>query len=151
MLDRLTAISLASSVVQLTDFGIKLISRSIKLYSSSDGVNADNADLETKIEHARKLAQRVMLAFDNTGEPTSRDEEELRHLPKSCEVIALDLLSILHDLKVKKPAGPSRVWESFRKVVAAQTPWNKKKIAILSKRLHMLQKSMFQQVHVMMR
>lgn len=147
MLDPLTAINLASSVVQFTDFGIKLIRGSIKLYNTSDGVDADNAELETKIDLARKLAERVMLPF----EPTSRDEEELRELAKSCGLIALDLLSVLHDLKVKKPAGPGRMWESFRKVVAAQTPWNKDKIASLSKRLQILRESIFQQVQVMTR
>jgi len=151
MLDPLTAISLASSVVQFTDFGIKLIRGSIKLYKTPDGVHADYADLETKIDHARKFAKRVMRPFDNTGEPMSRDEEELRELAKSCGLIALDLLSVLHDLKVKKPAGPGRMWESFRKVVEARTPWNKDKIEALSKRLRTLQESMFQQVQVMMR
>ncbi len=68
MLDPLTAVSLASSVVQFTDFGIKLIRGSIKLYETPDGVHADYADLETKIDHARKLAKRVMRPFDNTGE-----------------------------------------------------------------------------------
>lgn len=151
MLDPLTAISLASSVVQFTDFGIKLITGSIELYKTSNGVGADNAEIEMKIDHARKLAKRVMLPFDNTGEPTSGDEKELRELAKSCDVIASDLLSVLHDLKVKKPAGAGRMLESFRKVVAAQTPWNKDKIASLCKRLQILQKSIFQQVHIMMR
>lgn len=151
MLDPLTAISLASSVVQFTDFGIKLITGSFKLYKTSNGVSADNADLETAIDQVRNLAARVILPFDKTGEPMSGDEKELRELVKSCDVTASDLLSVLHDLRVKRPAGPGRMLESFRKVVAAQTPWNKDKIAALSKRLQMLQESIFRQVHVMMR
>ena len=151
MLDPLTAISLASSVVQSTDFGIKLITGSVKLYKTSNGVGADIADLKMKIDQARKLAGRIMLPFDNTREPMSEDEEELRKLIKSCDLIALDLISVLHDLRVKKPAGPGRMLESFRKVVAAQTPWNKDKITTLSKRLQILQERIFQQVHIMMR
>lgn len=151
MLDPLTAISLASSVVQFTDFGIKLLTGSIKLYKTSNGVDVDHADLETKIDQARKLAKRVMLPFHKTGEPMSEDEEELRGLVKSCDAIASDLLSVLHDLRVKKPPGPGRMLESFRKVVAAQTPWNKDEIAALSKRLQILQESIFQRIQVMMR
>lgn len=103
MLDPLTAISLASSVVQFTDFGIKLVTGSINIYYSADGVDAERSGLELRIVHVRKLADKVIfpLEHNNDDGPASEDEKELKELAKSCKVVASDLLSVLDGLKVK--------------------------------------------------
>lgn len=153
MLDPLTAISLASSVVQFTDFCIRLVAGSIEVYQSATGVNSERSVLEIKTIHVRNLADKVLSHLkDNKDDGlAARDENELRRLAKSCQRIADDLLSVLDDLKVKKPAGPGRKWESFYKAVAAQTPHNKNKIAALDKMLHGVQEGILNQVQVMMR
>lgn len=153
MLDPLTAVSLASSVVQFTDFGIKLVRGSIELYHSADGVNAERSNLEYRINHVRKLADKINFPLEHNDDdgPTSRDEKELRELAKACKSIATDLLSVLDDLKVKKPAGLGRKWESFQKAAAAQTPHNKNKVAALDKKLHGVREAIFDRIQVMMR
>ena len=153
MLDPLTAISLASAVVQFTDFGIELVRGSIEVYHSANGVNSERSNLELKITHARKLADSIISPFEHNENDglASGDGNELRKLAESSKRIANDLLSVLNDLKVKKPAGSGRKLESFRKAVAAQTPHNKNKIAVLEKELLRVQEEMLSSILFMMR
>ncbi len=153
MLDPLTAISLASCVVQFTDFGIKLVTGSIELYHSVDGTNAERSNLDKKVTRVRNLADKIILPLEHKhGDgPASKDEEELIELAKSCKRIASDLLKVLDDLKVKKSAGLGRKWESFQKAVAAQTPHNKNKIMALEKELGRVKREIFDRIQIMMR
>ena len=153
MLDPLTAISLASSVVQFTEFGIRLVTGTIELYYSADGANTERSSLEFRITQVRNLANQVMYPLEHNDDDRSpsRHGQVLRELVASCKEIASDLLLVLDNLKVKRPAGPGRKLESFRKAIAAQTPWNKDKIASLDKRLRGVKEAMFDQIQLMMR
>ena len=153
MLDPLTAISLASSIVQFTDFGIKLVTGTIELYHSADGLSGERSNLEHRITLVRKYAETIIRSSEYNGDddPVSENEKELRELAASCKEIASDLLSVLDDLKVKKPAGPGRKWDSFRKAVAALTPKNKNKIEALDDRLHFVKEEMLNRIQFMMR
>ena len=153
MLDPLTAISLASAVVQFTDFGLKLVRGSVELYYSTDGTDEERSSIESHSSHVGNLADKVLFPLENSIDngPASVDEEELRGLAEACKKIASDLVSLLDGLKVKKPTGPGRKWESFRKAVAAQTPGNKDKIAFLEKKLRLVQEDMFHLIKAMMR
>ena len=153
MLDPLTAVSLASCVVQFTDFGIKLVAGSIELYSSANGVSVERAHLEQNIIHIRKLADKIILLSENEDVDVFywRSRVDLGYLAKSSKHLADDLLSVLEDLKVKKPAGPGRKWESFQKAVAALTLHNKRKVAALEKALRSVQANMFNEIQIMMR
>ena len=152
MLDPLTAISLASAVIQFTNFGIKLVTGSIEVYHSADGANAERSNLEFKSNRVIKLADKIIFPEHNRNDgPESKDDRQLRELARSSKSIASDLLNVLDELKVKAPASHGRKWESFKKAVAAQTPHNKKKIAELDKRLHIVHQEMFDQIELMMR
>ena len=152
MLDPFTAVSLASCVVQFTDFGIKLVLGSIELYDSANGLNAERSNLELKANHVRKLADKIIaLEHDVAGRLTSERNSWLSQHAKSCNKIAEDLLSVLDDLKVKKLAGLGRKWESFRKAVAALTPHNKDLLRTLETGLRSVQDEMFNEIQLMMR
>ena len=153
MLDPLTAISLASSIVQFTDFGIKLVTGTIELYHSADGLSGERSNLEHRITLVRKYAETIILSSQDNGDddPASENDKELGGIAASCKQMASDLLSVLDDLKVKKPAGPGRKWESLRKAVAALTPHNKNMIDALDKRLHVVKEEMLNRIQFMMR
>ena len=153
MLGPLTAVSLASSVVQLVDFSIKVVTGSIELYHSANGSNTERSDLEAKTARICNLAERVDVPPEPSNYVSSgpTDSRELGELAKTCKSVASDLIAVLGDLKVKRPAGPGRKWESFQKAVAALTPWNKDKIASLDKRLSRLQQDIFSQILIMLR
>lgn len=151
MLDPFTAVSLASCVVQFTDFGIKLILGSIELYNSANGLNAERSNLEFKINSVRKLADKIIALNEDSDRLSSGSNDRLSSLAKSCNLIAKDLLSVLDALKVKKLAGPGRKWESFRKAVAALTPHNYKRISNLEINLRGVQEMIFNEIQLMMR
>ena len=153
MLDPLTAISLASAVVQFTDFGVKLVTGTIELYHSADGLSGERSNLEYRISIVRQHAETIILSSKHNGDddPASENQKELEELAASCKGIASDLLSVLDDLKVKKAAGPGRKWESFRKAVASLTPHNKNKIEVLDKRLRFVKEEMLNRIQFMMR
>ena len=153
MLDPLTAISLASCIVQFTDFGIKLVKGSFELYHSVHGANAERSSLEFKTIHLQRLADKIIVPLEQNdgGGPASKDERVLEDLATICKTIALDLLSVLEDFKVKKSPGLGRKWESFQKAVEAQTPWNRAKIAALEKDLLWSRQQVFEQIQIMMR
>ena len=152
MLDPFTAVSLASSVVQFTDFGIKLVLGSIELHDSASGLSAERSHLELETNHVRKLADKIIdLEHEVAGRRTFGRSNQLSQLAEACKVIAEDLLSVLDDLKVKRLAGAGRKWESFRKAVTALTPHNKNKIATLETELRRVQEMIFNEIQLMMR
>ena len=153
MLDPLTAIGLASSIVQFTDFGIKLVTGTIELYHSADGLSGERSNLEHQITLVREHAETIILSskYNGDDDPASEVDKELGELAASCKGIASELLSVLDDLKVKKPVGPGRKWESFRKAVAALTPHNKNKIEALEKGLRSVKDAMLHRIQFMMR
>ena len=46
IMEALTALSVASSVIQFVDFGCKLLSQSRQLYKSAEGILTENVDIE---------------------------------------------------------------------------------------------------------
>ena len=44
-MDPVSALGVASSIVQLVDFGFRLVSNSVELYKSNDGATVTNRDL----------------------------------------------------------------------------------------------------------
>ena len=150
-MDPLTAISLASCIVQFTVFGIKIVTGSVKLYRSNDGLNMDMSDLEHQTRRLRTLAVKVDPPASEEIVHSSTDKTELRMLAKSCNSIASDLLLLLDSLKVKKSAGSGRSLESFQTNIAAQMPWKKGEIVALEKRLKGVREAMFDHIKIIMR
>ena len=58
MLDPLTSLSLASTVLQLVEFGSELIKEGSELYCSVDGVLSKNIELETITLNLKDLANK---------------------------------------------------------------------------------------------
>ena len=87
MLDPLTAISLASSVLQFTGFGIRLVNGTIELHVSADGANKERSNFELEITQVRNLADQVRYPLEHNDDdgPPSRDEKVLRGLATSCK------------------------------------------------------------------
>jgi hypothetical protein len=132
MLDPLSALSLASSVVQFIDFGCKLVSEGCELYKK--GASGKNDGLE----QVTKDLARVTDGLTKRGVPPaakySEDELVLQELAGSCKLIADELLGILEELKPQKSQNGL---ESFRK--ALRSARKKGKIQDVGHRLDKLQ------------
>jgi hypothetical protein len=114
MLDPLTALSLASSVVQFLDFSAKLVGKGNELYKSADGSSVGNAELELIAKDLQELHERLQQA---PPPPTTLTDSNLalRKLSKQCSSIAGELLDALEKLKVH--GSSNRRWKSFRQAL----------------------------------
>lgn len=122
-MDPFSALSLVTNVVQLIDFGTRVVSASFELYSP-DGTSA-NKELETIINDLTKICAGLEQRNDQKdAQIPSKSEQDLIQLSLSCKKLGEELLSILHKLKV---SGPHRKWQSFRQALKAV--WKEKEIA----------------------
>lgn len=141
MLDPMNAISLASSIVQFTQLGTKLVLEGLELYRSDDGAMAKNRELEAIIND---INQRSKLLI-NTPQP-SEDEVALQKLAELSRKIADELLEQLSTLRI--PVSHKRL-QSSRKALGAA--WKKDRITDLERRLSRLQNQINQRLVFMMR
>ena len=106
MLDPLTAIGLASAIVQFVDFGSKLIKGGSEIYKSVDGALAENSELEDITTKIHQLNGNILSPVSmNSGQLPTLDEEALTELAESCRTIAGELLFVLRDPKVIHLSG----------------------------------------------
>lgn len=152
MLDPLTAIGLASAIVQFVACGCKVIGIASEMYKSADGALKDNAELEDWTTKIDILSDRILLPSTVTasGGEIADDEKALSELASTSKVAAGELLSLLQDLRSVR-SGSQKRWESLRKAVSAQSPWNKDKIQRLESKLKGLQEEISHRLVVMIR
>ncbi|OCL13260.1 hypothetical protein AOQ84DRAFT_310842, partial [Glonium stellatum] len=103
MLDPLTALSVAGTVVQLTDFSLKLASKVKEIFESADGVLIKNAEYETVAEDFGRLCARINpSSLEHSSGPPSKDDLMLQKLASDAESVSKELLALLRDLKGKE-------------------------------------------------
>ena len=153
MLDPLTAISLASAIVQFVDFGSKVVRGACEIYNSTDGALQENADLEDKTLRISQLNDKILQPSNiaSSSEAIFSEERKLDELASISKVVARELLSLLHDFRGVRRSGSHHKWQSFHKAVSAQTPWNKEKVQRLESKLKGLQEEISCYLVVMMR
>lgn len=122
MPDPLSALSLASSIVQFVDFTIKLVTDGYELYEKGVLAQDDELRLITRdltrltksfansSSSARDLA-RTLMREDSETKPEVDSEVNLYLLASSCQELGDELLSILESLR---PERTRSGLESFR-------------------------------------
>ncbi|KAL8842262.1 MAG: hypothetical protein Q9170_000588 [Blastenia crenularia] len=133
MLDPLTAISLASAIVQFVDFSIKIVSQIQEIYQSASGATRENVTISEITEDIKVLNHNI---WSNTNPlQLQASEMALQRLAESCETEADALLLVLAELKVPPDASH---WLSFKKAIKGAR--QKGKVQELETRLGKLQK-----------
>lgn len=128
-MDPLTALALASNIVQFVDFTSKLISTTHSLYASTSGAKAEHLELELLANTLRSLA-------DDAAPPSQRiknvssEESTFIELGDMCRRVSDELLTVLQSLRFK---GSHRGWTSF--IQALRSEWKQKEISALQARL----------------
>ncbi|KAE8453239.1 hypothetical protein EG329_011306 [Mollisiaceae sp. DMI_Dod_QoI] len=130
-MDPLTAVGLASNILQFVSFASDLFSGTQKLYGSNAGATAEHVELESLTRNLRKLAENAKLPETYESIHLSKDEETLKNLSEQCMEVSNELLSVLDGLKVK--GDDHRVWASFSQ--ALKSIWKKEEIDSLRNRL----------------
>ncbi|KAL9114090.1 MAG: hypothetical protein Q9227_001862 [Pyrenula ochraceoflavens] len=143
----LDVLSIAAAVVQFVEFSSRIISKGNEYHKSADGALVENKELEVVASNIEELSMRLHQSLDSKAkqalrknlehspksqretQPLSMEEQALRAVVDTCEVLASDLLEALERLKL---SGKSSRWKSFRQ--AFKTIWTKEKIeAMLAK------------------
>jgi hypothetical protein len=117
VLDALSAVSLAATIVQFVDFSSKIVSKGYHLYKSADGALPE---LGYVIRDLKSLNAR--LQYPEISSCLTRDEQSLEDLSSQCSTIATELLGRLEKLSVEQN-GRNRKWKSFRQ--ALKSVWSK--------------------------
>ena len=121
-MDPLSALSLASNIVQLVDFGTRVVSASFELYSP-DGISI-NEELECVMSDLVKICSALEQPQHRiNGQRSSISELQLIPLSKSCKTLGEELLTVLNNLKVQ---SPHKKWQSFSQALKAV--WKEKEI-----------------------
>jgi flagellar motility protein MotE (MotC chaperone) len=134
MLDPLTALSLAGTIVQFVDFSTKLVAKGHELHNSADGASIGNAELEVMAKDLQELNRRLqkLQPSHGTDETTLTDSNvALRKLSQQCSGIATELVDALDNLKVQSTSN--RRWKSFRQ--ALKGLMKKEEVDAIAKRL----------------
>ena len=121
-MDPLSALSLASNIVQLVDVGTRVVSSTFELYSP-DGIPV-NEELESVISDLVKICSALEQPHDRINRTKiSKSEFQLIPLSRSCKKIGEELLTVLYSLKVQ---SPHKKWQSFCQALKAV--WKEKEI-----------------------
>lgn len=144
MIDPLSALSLASAIVQFIDFGIRIISQTQEIYQSKYGVNQENVTIGQITQDIRDLTKDVRKNV-NVRQAQTYDIKLIR-LADSCEREADALLLIVNGLKV--PPGASH-WTSFKKAI--KDARQKGTVQKLETRLEKLQKQVNSRILFLMK
>ena len=130
-MEPLSALSVASAVVQMVDFGAKLFSKSVELYKSAEGSLPVNVEISSIVEDLSQISAGLVTSHGLKEEQLTEDEVALIRLASQCNTLAHELLSGLQRLVVQ---NPDRRWESVYKAVKAM--WKEKKIHETQERLN---------------
>lgn len=137
VLDPVSAVGLAGSVVQFVSFTTGLLSKGNEIYHSADGAVIENLELEMITRNLAGLLSQLSTPLkddpsedSSTDSATEMDSLRLKDLSDSCGSAARDLLDTLEDIKLK---GSHRKWRSLRQ--ALRTSWSNEKIDGLVRRI----------------
>ncbi|KAK4505520.1 hypothetical protein PRZ48_003483 [Zasmidium cellare] len=120
MLDPLTALSIATAIVQFVDFGCKIVDTGRSLYKLSDGATGANKTLEEVNNDLAAHTEKLGKSIGINGVPLSDQDKGFERLRTKCLDLAKDLQKKLNDLKVKDSHhGILRGWTSLRKAFKA--------------------------------
>lgn len=99
MLDPLTAIGLASAIVQFFDFSTKLVHDAKEIYESTSGATEANRGLEVVVDNMKNLYSTL-----KAEDPSLQSDAELAlcRIAKECDSLSTEIFEILQKVKPKK-------------------------------------------------
>ena len=145
MLDPLTALSVAGTIIQIVDFGCKLVSQTQEIYSPIRNATKENVTRDD-IANDITLLYQELAEKDDCFPRLSADDKALGKLVDDCERAAKDLMLLLANLQVPPDANQ---WTSFKKAI--QSARKEGKVAGLERQLLKIQKQIDSRLQLMMK
>lgn len=135
MLDPVSAVGLASSVIQIVDFSCKLVSKTREYRTSADGALIEHKELRAAADRLSALSKAIhgpLAKCRSLRKPTNVDLA-LGDIAGECLDQASELAQALQELQIDDSRN---TWKSFRQALKAI--WNKEKIEQIRRRLDTL-------------
>lgn len=133
MAESLAILGLASNIISIVDFGLKVVSGTRSVRDSLQGTTTDVRVLELIVQDVRAFHdQNIRLRA--AGNKLSKHELRILAMATECENIAQDLSKAIIALRVRN--GRSKTLESGR--IAFQALWKQKDIEKLQSQLESL-------------
>ena len=136
---------MASNVIQIVDFGIKLISDTQEIYHAASGTTKNNVT-SGEIANDLIVLYKDLVGKNSTFDRSSADDVALGRLVDRCVGEAENLTRLLAGLEV--PAGATQ-WASFRKAIKSAR--KERKVEDIEARLRKIQKQVNSRLQLMMR
>lgn len=130
MLDPVSALGLAGSLIQVIDFAAKIVSDSRQIFQSAVGTSVDHNRLQIFTQDLYALSISLEKSSSNSYKECLGNVTEIQRLVATTKATANELLKALEDLSVK---GPNKRWQSFRQ--ALRSVWKEKQIRDVERRL----------------
>ena len=141
-MEALTAVGLASNVVQFISFARELVSTTGRISKSADGALIEDLEITATARSLQDMCRDLQAPNLGYGSPkTSKEDNQLVKLCERCQTIAQLLLETIDSLQVKTKINgrTAKKWASFRQafnsILAAD------EIAELESRLDRYQKA----------
>ncbi|KAL4925800.1 uncharacterized protein BDV17DRAFT_166834 [Aspergillus undulatus] len=125
-MDPLSAIGLASNILQFVEFGTNLCGSFHEIASSATGLTEENAHLNVAVEELKNATDGLITDLKGN----TKHEAELVKLAGQCRDLSAELTEMLSKLKVKKE---DRLWSTVR--AAWKSTLKEKKISSIERRL----------------
>ena len=116
MLEPLTALSVASSIVQLVEFSWDLIASSYDAFKSAEGSNRRNEEIARQTAELRTVNAGLCRFKPAAGQIVPESEVLLFNLARKSMALSKELLDVMEELRVKK-IGRGRALNSVWKQV----------------------------------
>lgn len=105
-MESLTTISLAANVIQLIDFGARLLFGAHEIYHSTTGQSAEHVELRDIAESLSRLSENILPAPLDPQSEFAGTEEEIRCVAVAAKAVADELVAVIQKLKLTD--GPKR-------------------------------------------
>lgn len=141
-MDPVSAFRVAGTVVTFVDFCYGLVSESIEIYRSPEGISSESFQLSTLVKDLAKLSTQVSDALDTaTSQALVASDESLIRLCRECESITAEVSSALGYLQAQ--GGGSKAMMAKNSVtVALKAMWSKGNLQNIEKRLQQIRSEM---------
>lgn len=99
MAEAVATLALASSILQVIDFGTKVATTAVKIYQASKRSAESSSEVsQLQVVYTKLSSTLETLQRDNAPATKDSETDDMHELAKSCATLAKELLGILHDI-----------------------------------------------------
>ncbi|OIW34275.1 hypothetical protein CONLIGDRAFT_709669 [Coniochaeta ligniaria NRRL 30616] len=144
-MDPFTSLSLATCILQIVDFGSRLVGNGHEIYKNGSVASFDQAkSAADDLKDLTRSLSSQLASVSGSASPLPNDEQRLKDLALETAEVAEELIQVVDF--VARHGGKNKAWRSFRRALDAV--FSKTKIDALSDRIDTLRNELILRVVV---